>query len=227
MPRLRHIRLRKAVIATAQRMNALGVNQGRAGNVSARVQDGFLITPSALRYGDMLPAQIVRVDMDGRVDGPHRASSEWRMHRDIYQERPEAGAVVHAHAIFCTALACLRRGIPAFHYMVAVAGGPDIRCAAYATFGTEALSRNMLKAMSDRRACLLANHGMICLGGDLDEALELAVEVETLARQFWHASQAGRPVLLSQREMSEVLERFARYGRDERAAGSGPGTAKR
>ncbi len=192
-------------------MNAAGINQGTSGNVSARTARGFLITPSGIAYSQMTPGQIVAMDLDGNAVGPCAPSSEWRMHRDIYRERPEARSVVHTHATFCTALSCLRRGIPAFHYMVAVAGGSDIRCARYATFGTQALSANMTEALAERRACLLANHGMICFGDGLDHALWLAVEVETLARQYWYASQAGRPTLLSEGEMRRVRAQFAGY----------------
>ena len=212
MARLKHGELRGKIIAACREMNALGINQGTSGNVSARVEGGFLITPSGVPYDEMTPDQMVEMDLEGGHRGDLAPSSEWRMHRDIYRDRPEAGAVVHTHATFCTALACLRREIPAFHYMVAVAGGTDIRCADYATFGTQALSDEMLKALEGRRACLLANHGMICFAPDLGKALALAVEVETLARQYWHARQAGDPVLLSDEEMTTVLECFESYG---------------
>ena len=193
-------------------MNALGINQGTSGNISARVETGFLITPSGVAYDEMALTEIVEMDLEGGHRGNIAPSSEWRMHLDIYRARPEAGAVVHTHPTFCTALACLHREIPAFHYMVAVAGGTSIRCADYATFGTQALSDNMLEALEGRSACLLANHGMICFGPELKKTLALAVEVETLARQYWHASQAGEPVLLSEAEMNRVLKRFKSYG---------------
>ncbi len=212
MARLKHVELRGQIVAACREMNVLGINQGTSGNVSARVAGGFLITPSGVAYDEMAPNQVVEMDLEGGHRGEQRPSSEWRMHRDIYRDRPEAGAVVHTHATFCTALACLHREIPAFHYMVAVAGGASIRCANYATFGTQALSDNMLKALDGRAACLLANHGMICFASDLGKALALAVEVETLARQYWHARQAGKPVLLSEEEMTTVLERFESYG---------------
>ena len=212
MARLKHAALRQSIIDSCREMNALGINQGTSGNISARVEGGFLITPSGVPYDEMSPDQMVEMDLDGGHRDGQKPSSEWRMHGDIYRGRPEAGAVVHTHATFCTALACLHREIPAFHYMVAVAGGASIRCADYATFGTQALSDNMLRALEGRRACLLANHGMICFGPDLKKTLALAVEVETLARQYWHASQAGEPVLLSEVEMKRVLERFKSYG---------------
>ena len=203
MARLKHAALRQAIIASCREMNALGINQ---------VEGGFLITPSGVPYDEMAPGQMVEMDLNGGHRDGQKPSSEWRMHGDIYRGRPEAGAVVHTHATFCTALACLHREIPAFHYMVAVAGGASIRCADYATFGTQALSDNMLRALEGRRACLLANHGMICFGPDLKKALALAVEVETLARQYWHAGQAGEPVLLLDEEMNTVLELFKGYG---------------
>jgi len=201
------------VIDTCLAMNSAGINQGSAGNVSVRFEDGFLITPSGLAYDKLAPGDIVYVGMDGTQEGLLTASSEWRMHLDIYAARPEAAAVVHAHSTFATSLSCLRKDIPAFHYMVAVAGGDDIRCSSYALFGTQELSDTMLAAMEDRRACLLGTHGMICFHDNLDKALWLAIEVETLARLYWHACQAGEPVILSDEQMAEVLEKFKTYGK--------------
>ena len=166
-----------------------------------------------MAYDRLVPDDIVYVGMDGSAQGRLMPSSEWRMHLDIYAARPEAGAVLHAHSTFATALSCLRRDIPAFHYMVAVAGGVDIKCSDYALFGTQALSDTMLTALNERRACLLGTHGMICFHDDLDKTLWLAVEVETLAKQYWHACLAGEPVLLSDAQMSEVLEKFQHYGK--------------
>ncbi|MBB6254924.1 class II aldolase/adducin family protein [Nitrospirillum iridis] len=205
--------LRQAVIDAAQAMNGLGINQGKSGNVSARCDGGFLITPSGVPYEDLTPDAIVFMTLEGRYRGTLVPSSEWRMHLSIYQERPAAGAVVHTHAPFCTALACLRERIPAFHYMVAVAGGTSIEVADYATFGTGALSDAMMAALGPRRACLLANHGMIAFGADLKSALGLTVEVESLARQYWHVRMMGTPIILDEAEMAEVLRRFATYGR--------------
>jgi L-fuculose-phosphate aldolase len=204
-------RLREAVVAACRAMNASGINQGMSGNVSVRHGRGCLITPSAVPYETMEPDQVVALSLGGRWRGDRRPSSEWRMHVDIYRERPEAGAVIHAHPTFCTALACLHEPIPPFHYMVAVAGGDDVRCARYATFGTRELSRHMLEALSGRSACLLANHGLICFGDDLDHALWRAVEVEALARQYWHARMLGTPVLLDRAQMDEVHEQFRNY----------------
>jgi L-fuculose-phosphate aldolase len=201
------------IIDTCLAMDANRINQGSAGNVSVRFEDGFLITPSGMAYDRLVADDIVYVGMDGSAQGRLTPSSEWRMHLDIYAARPEAGAVLHAHSTFATALSCLRRDIPAFHYMVAVAGGTDIRCSSYALFGTQALSDSMLMALKERRACLLGTHGMICFHDDLDKTLWLAVEVETLAKQYWHACLAGEPVLLSETQMCEVLEKFQHYGK--------------
>jgi L-fuculose-phosphate aldolase len=211
--------LRGEVIATALAMNAAGINRGKSGNVSVRLRqggfDGFLVTPSGLPYAETGPDDIVAMTIQGEARGDHLPSSEWRFHRDIYATRRDALAIVHTHAPFATSLACLHRGIPPFHYMVAVAGGPDIRCAPYATFGTQQLSDHALAALTDRNACLLANHGMIALGATLPRALALAVEVETLAEMYWRALQIGEPILLSGAEMAIVLEKFATYGQPD------------
>jgi L-fuculose-phosphate aldolase len=208
--------LRQALIAACRRMNDLGINQGTSGNASIRLPDGsgLLVTPSGLPYEAMVPADIVALDWEGNPTGPRRPSSEWRFHLDILKARPDAGAVLHTHSMFATTLACLGKGIPAFHYMVAVAGGADIRCSPYATFGTQELSAHAVKALEGRKACLLGNHGMICLEEDIGKALALAVEVETLAAQYWRALQIGEPILLPEEEMARVLERFSRmrYG---------------
>ena len=210
---MEHESLRRELIDVGLQMEARGINQGTSGNVSARVADGFLITPSALPYLDTRPEDIVLMDMEGTVPaGQRRPSSEWRFHLDIYRNREEIGAVVHAHPRYCTALACHRVGIPAFHYMVAAAGGDDIRCAPYATFGTQQLSDHVLEALSNRKACLMANHGMIAAGRSLAAALALAVEVETLAAQYLHARQLGEPVRLPAEEMQLILEKFGDYG---------------
>jgi len=208
--------LREAVVATALAMNAAGINRGKSGNVSARWRDGafdgFLVTPTGIPYDRTTPEQIVAMTLAGAARGSVLPSSEWRFHRDIYAARVDAQAIVHAHAPFATTLACMHRGIPPFHYMIAVAGGKDIRCAPYATFGTQELSDHAVAALAGRRACLLANHGMIALGASVDAALALAVEVETLAEMYWRALQIGEPVLLPDAEMERVLEKFATYG---------------
>lgn len=205
--------LSQQIIGTCLAMNTQGINQGSAGNVSVRFEDGFLITPSGMSYDRLQAADIVMVGLDGSCHDRLIPSSEWRMHRDIYVRHDDAGAVLHAHSTFATALSCLRRDIPAFHYMIAVAGGNDIRCADYALFGTQELSDNMLGALEDRRACLLGTHGMICYHDTLDKALWLGVEVETLARQYWHAIQVGKPIILSDTQMQEVIASFAGYGK--------------
>ena len=212
---------REAVIATALAMNAAGINRGKSGNVSARWRDaafdGFLVTPTGVPYHQTAPEQIVAMTLEGKARGTLLPSSEWRFHRDIYVARTDVQAIVHTHAPFSTTLACMQRGIPSFHYMVAVAGGKDIRCAPYATFGTQELSDHAVKALAGRRACLLANHGMIAVGTSLEQALALVVEVETLAEMYWRALQIGEPVALSNAEMDIVLEKFATYGQQKAA----------
>ena len=194
-------------------MNASGLNQGTSGNVSVRDGAGMVVTPSGVPYDAMTPEMMVPVGGDGAASGDLLPSSEWRMHLDIYRARPEAMAVVHVHSPYAAALSCHRRGIPAFHYMVAVAGGVDIRCAEYATFGTQELSDAMLTAMEGRRACLLANHGQIAFGPSLEKALWLAGEVETLAKQYVLALGMGEPTILDDVEMGRVLALFATYGK--------------
>lgn len=203
---------RTALAEAARRTVALGLNRGAEGNVSLRLGVGFLITPSGLPNDTLQAEQMVYMDLEGGWQGPLKPSSEWRIHRDIYRARVEVAAVVHAHSPHAVSLACLRRPIPPFHYMVAAAGGRDIPCADYATFGTEALSANVLAALTGRRACLMANHGQVALGRTLDEALGLAEIVEELAAQYWRACLMGTPVLLTETEMDEVLVRFADYG---------------
>ncbi len=210
---MKHRELRARLIETALKMNELGLNQGRSGNLSVRAARGLLVTPSGIAYEEMRPSDIVEIKLDGSIIGPRQPSSEWRFHLDIFAARADVGAVVHAHPMFATTLACLRRGIPAFHYMIAVAGGDSIRCAPYATFGTKKLSRYALAALEGRNACLLANHGMIAMGETLAEALELGLEVETLAAQYWRALQIGKPKLLPKAEMARVLKKFEGYGR--------------
>lgn len=204
--------LREEVLATALAMNASGINRGTAGNVSARNGEGFLITPTGLANDEIAPADIVAMNMDGSFSGNRKPSSEWRFHRDIYARRPEAGAVVHAHSPFATALACMDSPIPAFHYMVARFGGNDVRCAAYAIFGSQELSDSVVQALQGRSACLLSHHGMLAVGRDLRQALSLAVELETLSEQYWRVLQIGEPHLLPEDEMARVLEKFAGYG---------------
>jgi L-fuculose-phosphate aldolase len=239
---------RAALIDTCRELNARGINQGKAGNASLRWDRGgaagLLVTPSALPYARMRPDDIVwlslqtRTQADSQTDSQtggapptvpavidsngRRPSSEWRIHRDIYAARPDAAAVVHAHPPHATALACLASvqaaGIPAFHYMVAMAGGNDIRCAGYATFGTQALSDTALAALAGRRACLMAHHGIVALGASLESALALAEEVESLSRMYHLACQLGVPPVLGDDEMARVLVLFADYRPDQAAA---------
>jgi L-fuculose-phosphate aldolase len=191
----------------------MGLNQGTSGNVSLRVNDGFLITPSALDYDRYTAADMVELDTDGRVlAGSRKPSSEWQLHRDIYKHKKKAAVILHAHPPWCTTLACLERGIPSCHYMVAMAGGDSIACASYALFGSEELSQNALSVLdNDRCACLLAHHGMVCFASDIEGVLALALEVENLARIYVQALQIGEVPLLSSEEMREVREKFIDY----------------
>lgn len=208
MAKLKYLDLREAVIETCLKMNEEGINQGTSGNVSVRTPEGFLMTASGIPYDRMKPEHVVEMDLRGGYVGEYLPSTEWRMHMDIFKHRPEANAVVHTHSIYATALSCLRKDIPPFHYMIGIAGGTTLRCASYAEYGTQALSDAMLKAMRDRSACLLANHGQIAFGDNLAKALWRAGEVETLCHQYWAAVQAGKPVLLSEKQMTTVLARF-------------------
>ena len=212
--------LREELFATALEMGRSGLNVGTSGNASVRWGTGLLITPSGIAASACTPADMVELDSDGSASGTLAPSSEWQLHRDIYAACPGAGAILHAHSPFATALACQRRHIPAFHYMIARFGGTDVRCAPYATFGTQALSDAAVAALVDRSACLLANHGMVVFGRDLAHALAQAIEFETLCEQYWRTLQLGDPVLLSAAEMTEVIERFRWYGRPRDASAS-------
>jgi len=219
-PAIEEAHRRRELAGAAQRLPALGLTQGTSGNLSVRLGDGLLITPSAVGYDGMEPDDLVALDLDGIVMSAKRGrrpSTEWRLHAAVFRARRDVQAVVHAHPLWATAVACLRRDIPPFHYMVAVAGGSTIRCADYATFGTEALAGAALAALSDRSACLLANHGIVACADSPGAALELAVEVEALAGQYLRALSAGEPVLLSEEQMGTVLRRFGTYGRGEDA----------
>jgi L-fuculose-phosphate aldolase len=162
---------------------------------------------------DMTPSHMVQMQMDGTYPAHQKPSSEWRFHRDILQARPEINAVIHTHSMFATTVACMRKDVPPFHYMIAVAGGDTIRCAPYALFGSQALSDAALLALAERKACLLANHGMIALGRDLDDALAVAVEVENLCEQYWRLLQTGELHLLAEQEMQAVFTQFKGYGK--------------
>ena len=207
---------RQSIIDACREMNRLGINQGTSGNISLRHEDGMLITPTSMPYDSMRAEDIVFMKLDGKFDAKQRPSSEWRFHRDILQSRQQAHAVVHAHPPFATILAIMGLEIPPIHYMVACAGGENIRCAPYATFGTEELSRHAVAALEGRLACLLAHHGMIAIGPSLSKAMWLAVEVETLARQYHGCLQIGTPPLLSTAEIEKVRARMAGYGHADR-----------
>jgi L-fuculose-phosphate aldolase len=219
-PALTEAELRRAVIATARAMNAVGINQGASGNVSARLRGHMLITPSGVPYDKLTPRMIAKMSLDGGGDwsGPLKPSSEWRFHLDILRARPEAGAVVHTHAVHCAAFSMLREPLRATHYMIAMFGGPDVRCTDYAPYGTPELSALAVEGLRDRTAVLLGNHGMIAIGANLDEALSRAVELETLAKQTFIASQMGKPRLLSDDEIARTVERFKGYGANAQKA---------
>ena len=207
--------LRRAIVDACREMNASGLNQGTSGNVSARLGERLLITPSGVPYAEMAPEMIAAMPLEGEHgawQGPLKPSSEWRFHLDLVRARPELGAIVHAHAPYATALAIARKPIPAVHYMIAAFGGPEIRVSDYATFGTEALSKAVVKAMEGRNGCLMANHGMLAAGPTLARAMWLAHELETLARQYVNALLIGGPVLLSDAEITEAARAFAGYG---------------
>lgn len=204
--------LRRAIVAACRSLDASGLNQGTSGNISVRFRDGLLVTPSGLPYDAMSPADIVPMRMDGTAEHPLRPSSEWRIHRDVLLARPEVGAVVHAHPTYATAFAICRRDIPAAHYMIAAAGGPTIRCSRYATFGTAELSDATLEALEGRACCLLANHGLVATGRDLERALWLAVETEALCRHYAVALSVGAPVILPDDEIARNVKLFSSYG---------------
>ena len=206
---------RIAIVERCRELNASGINQGTSGNISVRFEDQMLISPSATPYDAMTPETIASVPLDdesGHYDGPLKPSTEWRFHHRLLRERPDAGAVVHAHPTFCTTLAIARKSIPACHYMVAAFGGNDVRCAGYATFGTAELSALAINAMQDRTACLLANHGMITIGETLAKAMWRAIELEALAKQYYLSLCIGGPVLLNDTDLAETHAGFSNYG---------------
>ena len=206
--------LHQKIIETAIQFNVSGLSVGTSGNLSARTSQGYLITPSGIPYHQLKAADIVEMDLQGNVvHGDLKPSSEWHFHQDIYLAREEINAIVHVHSDYATGIACTRQDIHAFHYMVARAGGDSIRCAEYATFGTDALSQNAVKALQGRSACLLANHGMIALGESIDSAYKLAEEIENIAKQYYISKQLGEVVLLDDDEMKINLEKFNTYGK--------------
>ena len=211
--------MREALLIVTQKLLETGLNKGTAGNVSVRFGDGFLITPSGMEVADMTPASMVQMQFDGSFEANKIPSSEWRFHRDILKNRAEINAIVHTHSMFATTMACLHQDIPPFHYMIAVTGANTIRCAPYALFGSQALSDAALQALQGSKACLLANHGMITLGRDLDDALSVAVELENLCEQYWRVLQIAQgqinpnPPLLTEAEMRDVFQQFKGYGK--------------
>lgn len=225
--------LRQAIVEACRAMNALGINQGTSGNISVRHGRTMLISPSAVAYEAMTADQIAAMPIDGEYgawSGPLNPSTEWRIHLDIMRSRPEVGAVVHGHPPFATALAITRREIPACHYMIAAFGGPTVRCAPYATYGTKELSEHALRALQDRKACLLANHGVVVCGATLARTMWLAVELETLARQYYHSLLIGGPVILSDAAIAATAEKLGSYGlQDEppsaKSSGARPSTS--
>lgn len=204
---------REQLLTTMQKLLHCDLNRGTSGNASVRVDNGLLITPSGMDVEDMIASDMVFMNEEGEPEGERKPSSEWRFHLDILKSRPEINAVIHTHSMFATTLACLRKDVPPFHYMIAVTGGNTIRCAPYALFGSAALSQAALRALEGHRACLLANHGMITLGENLKQAFDVAVEAEALCEQYLRALQVGEPALLSPQEMAEVFERFKGYGK--------------
>jgi len=214
--------LRRSIVDHCVGMNSSGLNQGTSGNISARCGDRMLITPSGRPYATMKPDDIAAMPIDGEYgawSGPFKPSSEWQFHLDIMKARPDVGAIVHTHSPFATVLSMTRRPIPACHYMIAAFGGNDVRCGGYARYGTRELSAEALKALEGRTGCLLANHGMIALGATLEKAMWTAVELETIAKQYYHALLIGDLVLLSDAQIAETRKAFATYGlQDEETA---------
>jgi L-fuculose-phosphate aldolase len=207
--------LRASIIEKARWMNASGLNQGTSGNISVRHRARMLITPTAIPYDTMTPDMIAAFPIEGDYgswEGTRQPSTEWRFHLDILRARPAVGGIVHTHSTFATVLAIARKPIPACHYMIAAFGGTDVRVADYATYGTKQLADNALKALEGRTACLLANHGMIATGTDLDDAMWRAVELETIARQYFHALQIGGPVILPDSAIADTQKAFSTYG---------------
>lgn len=208
------IQVKQEIIDTVRMFSRHGLGVGTSGNLSVRSENGFIITPTGVAYDQLETDLLVELNEAGKViDGHLLPSSEWRFHRDIYLDRKEAGAIVHVHSPFATAIACTRKSIPAFHYMVAIAGGDSIRCADYGTFGTVELSNHVVAALQDRKACLMANHGLLALSKDIPSAFKMALEVEELAKQYFYSLQIGEPVILDRQEMQINLEKFRTYGK--------------
>ena len=204
---------KKEVIKFAKMLNDKKLSALRSGNISLRYKNGFLITPSGQKYSSLKEKDIVYINLDGEYNKNQNPSSEWRFHQDIYRKKPEAKAIVHTHSAHATAISTHRKSIPPFHYMIALMGGDDIKCADYATFGTKELSQNILKALEKRKACLMANHGQIAFAESLSKAFELAQEVENICHQYFLAIKLGEPKNLTFAEMQKILEKVKGYKR--------------
>ena len=203
------------VIKYAKMLNSKNLSALRSGNISIRHEDGFLITPSGVKYSHLKNEDIVFVSLDGKyTEKKTKPSSEWRFHKDIYLNKKEANAIVHSHSTHATAVSTHGKSIPAFHYMVALAGGNDIKCADYATFGTDELSKNIINALDNRKACLMSNHGQVAFDSSLDKAFELAEEVENICHQYINALKIGTPKILSFEEMKKILEKVKDYKKE-------------
>jgi L-fuculose-phosphate aldolase len=210
------INARENLLNIVNKLLTAGLNHGASGNCSCRDKEGFLITPTGVDNSKLTTDMMVRMNLSDDLPQPeskYQPSSEWQFHQAILEKYPEINAVVHTHSVFASSLSVLGQDIPAFHYMIAVAGGDSVRCAPYAMFGTKELSDNILEAIQDRKACLLSNHGLVAVGKDLNEAFNIAEEVEHLSRLFVEAKKIGEPLLLSDRQMAEVLDRFNSYSR--------------
>ena len=208
------MRLRDELVRTARRMSELGLSPGMTGNVSVRSPGGVLVTPSGMPYGELTGDDAVEVKPDGAIaPGQRTPTSEWQLHRDLLAARPDVHAIVHTHSLFCTSISCLRRPIPAIHYMVVRAGGDEIPCADYATFGSAQLAVNVVAALAGGDACLMANHGLVAAGATLDKAMKVVQEVESLCEVYLKALAVGEPAVLSAEEMTQVLARFKPYGK--------------
>jgi L-fuculose-phosphate aldolase len=205
--------LRDAAVNAIHKLDRLGMNRGSTGNLSLREGPGMLITPTGMGADDLQPQDMVWLGFDGSQRGHWQPSSEWHFHQAIYQARPDLHAIVHTHSTYATALACLHRELPSFHYMVAVAGGDNVPLVPYHLFGTEALSNTVAHAMQNREACLMANHGLVAAGTTLAKAMKVVQEIESLCQVYLQALAVGEPVLLSKAEMAEVIERFRSYGK--------------
>ena len=225
---MNELAIRKSIIEQCLFMNSSGLNQGTSGNISVRYENRMLITPTSIPYTDMTPDMIASMPLDrdyGSWDGPKKPSSEWRFHLDLLLAKPELNSVVHTHATYSTILAIARKTIPACHYMVAAFGGNDVKVSGYARYGTKELSDHVLKAMENRTACLMANHGMLAMGENLDKAMWRAIELETLAKQYYHTLLIGGPVILSDAEIHETLITFSSYGLQTTDQGGGADNA--